>query len=59
MIGGFAIAAFPALYGSTGINTFIVNHESVVYRKDLGRGTPGIVMAMTTFNPDATWEKVE
>jgi hypothetical protein len=59
MIGGFAIVAFPAVYGSSGIHTFIVNHEGVVYRKDLGRDTSGIAMAMTTFNPDATWKKVE
>jgi hypothetical protein len=59
MIGGFAIVAFPAVYGSSGIHTFIVNHEDVVYRKDLGRDTAGIAMAMTTFNPDETWEKAE
>jgi hypothetical protein len=44
MIG---VVAFPVLYGSTGINISIVNHESVVYRKYLGRGTPGIAMAIT------------
>ncbi len=59
MIGGFAVVAFPAVYGSTGIHTFIVNHEGVVYRKDMGRDTAGIATAMTTFNPDATWKKVE
>ena len=59
MIGGFAVVAFPVSHGSTGVNTFIVNHEGVVYRKDLGRDTPGIAMAMTTFNPDSTWKKVE
>jgi hypothetical protein len=59
MIGGFAVVAFPAVYGSTGIHTFIVNHEGVVYGKDLGKGTTGIAVAMTTFDPDATWEKVE
>jgi hypothetical protein len=59
MIGGFAVVTFPAVYGSTGIHTFIVNHEGVVYRKDLGRDTAGIALAVTTFNPDATWKKVE
>ena len=59
LIGGFAVVAFPALYGSSGIQTFMVNHEGVVYRKDLGRETAEIVLAMTTFNPDATWKKVE
>ncbi len=59
MIGGFAVVAFPALYGSTGIHTFIVNHEGVVYRKDLGGETARIAMAMTAFDPDATWKKTE
>ncbi|MHB8908402.1 MAG: DUF2950 domain-containing protein [Syntrophales bacterium] len=59
MIGGFAVVAFPAVYGSTGINTFIVNHEGVVYRKDLGKETTRIAMAMMTFDPDATWTKVD
>jgi hypothetical protein len=59
MIGGFAVVAFPAVYGSTGIHTFIVNHEGVVYWKDMGRDTAGIAPAMTAFNPDATWKKVE
>ena len=59
MIGGFAIIAFPASYGSSGVNTFIVNHEGVVYRKDLRKDTAKIAMAMTEFNPDATWKKGE
>jgi len=59
MIGGFAAVAFPAVYGSSGIHTFIVNHEEVVYRKDLGKNTPKIASAMTVFNPDATWKKAE
>lgn len=59
MIGGFAMVAFPAQYGASGIMTFIVNHDGVVYQKDLGPDTPAIAQAMTTFNPDETWEKLE
>ncbi len=59
MIGGFAVVAYPATYASTGIMTFIVNHEGVVYQKDLGQNTEIAAQAMTFFNPDSTWEKVE
>ena len=56
LILGFGLVAFPARYGSTGINTFIVNQEGVVYEKDLGEKT-GKAAAMTTFNPDNTWHQ--
>jgi hypothetical protein len=59
MIGGFALVAFPAEYGASGIMTFIVNHDGVVYQKDLGKETVKIARAMTKFDPDQTWEKVE
>jgi hypothetical protein len=59
MIGGFALVAFPAEYGASGIITFIVNHEGVVYQKDLGKETGKIARGMTKFDPDKTWEKVE
>jgi hypothetical protein len=57
MIGGFALVAYPASYGSSGIMTFIVNHEGVVYEKDLGPATSAIASKMTKFNPDATWKR--
>ena len=57
MIGGFAMVAYPAQYGSSGIMTFIVNHDGVVYEKDLGPNTPALAHAMTKFNPDETWKK--
>jgi hypothetical protein len=57
MIGGFALVAYPAEYGSSGIMTFIVNHEGVVYEKDLGPNTAATARAMTKFNPDKTWKK--
>ncbi len=59
MIGGFAMVAYPATYASSGIMTFIVNHEGVVYQKDLGQNTEKAALAMELFNPDSTWEKVE
>jgi len=59
MIGGFAVVAYPAVYGSSGVMTFIVNHDGVVFQKDLGRGTAQSAKAMTAFDPDRTWKKVE
>jgi hypothetical protein len=59
MIGGFALVAYPAKYGSSGVMTFIVNHDGAVYQKDLGRNTEKTAQAMKLFNPDSTWKKVE
>lgn len=58
MIGGFALVAYPAQYGVSGVMTFIVNHEGVVYQKDLGPNSAAIARAMKEFNPDSTWKKV-
>jgi hypothetical protein len=58
MIGGFALVAYPAQYGVSGVMTFIVNHEGVVYQKNLGPNTAAIARAMKQFNPDDTWQKV-
>jgi len=58
MIGGFAMVAYPAQYGSSGIMTFIVNHDGVVYQKDLGPNTTALAQSMTQFNPDETWKKL-
>ena len=58
MIAGFAMVAFPADYGRTGIKTFIVNHYGVVYEKDLGPKTSKTAAAMTEYNPDVTWYAV-
>lgn len=59
MIGGFALEAFPEEYGVSGIKTFIVNHQGIVYQKDLGPMTGTIARQMTRFNPDKTWKRVE
>jgi hypothetical protein len=58
MIGGFALVAFPARYGVSGVMTFIVNHDGVVHQKDLGPSTAAVARAMKEFNPDSTWSKV-
>jgi hypothetical protein len=57
MIGGFAMVAYPASYGSSGVMTFIVNQEGVVYEKDLGPKTAEIAGKMSKYNPDRTWKK--
>lgn len=59
MIGGFAVVAYPAKYASSGVMTFIVNHDGVVYQKDLGEDTGKVAQSMKLFNPDDTWKKVE
>jgi hypothetical protein len=59
LFGGFAVVASPATYGVSGVKTFIVNHEGVVYEKDLGAATPTTAAAMTAYNPDKTWQKAE
>jgi hypothetical protein len=59
MIGGFALVAYPATYGNSGVMTFLVNQDGVVYQKNLGRTAEQIVKAMESFDPDPTWTKVE
>ena len=55
MIGGFAAIAWPASYGVTGVQTFIVNNDGDVFQKDLGPDTAKIAPDIKTFNPDKTW----
>jgi hypothetical protein len=59
MTGGFAIVAWPARYGSTGVVTFLVNADGVVFQKDLGPATAKTVAAMKAFDPDLTWARVD
>jgi hypothetical protein len=59
MVGGFALVAYPAFYNSSGIMTFIVNQDGVVYQKDLGKDTGKTAEAMVAFNPDQSWKEVE
>ncbi len=59
MSGGFAFVAFPAEYRSSGVMTFIVGSDGVVYQKDLGKQTGFIAERMKTYDPGATWQKAE
>ena len=59
MIGGFALVAAPADYRVTGVKTFIVSYEGVVYQKDLGTDTLKIFKAMELYNPDKTWQRTD
>jgi Protein of unknown function (DUF2950) len=58
MIGGFALVAYPAQYGNSGVMTFIVNRDGTMFEKDLGKNTATVAAAMKEYNPDPTWEKV-
>ncbi len=59
MIGGFALAAGPAEYGVTGVQTFIVSHDGVVYQQDLGSDTLKIFRSMQLYDPDKTWHRTD
>lgn len=59
MIGGFAILAYPAKFGASGIMTFMVNHDGVVFEKDLGETTAAEARKIQSFNPDAGWKKTQ
>ena len=56
MIGGFALVAWPAEYGNSGVMTFIVNQQGRVYQKDLGPKTGKRAPAMKRYDPDSTWQ---
>jgi hypothetical protein len=58
MIGGFALIAWPAEYGVSGVQTFIVSHDGTVYEKTLGQDTAQEVEKITEYNPDKTWRPV-
>jgi hypothetical protein len=59
MIGGFALVAYPAEYGNSGVMTFLVNHDGSVFQKDLGVRTSELARRMTAYNPDPSWKKVD
>ena len=59
MIGGFALVAAPAEYGVTGVKTFIVSNDGIVYEKDFGPDTLNVFRKMERFNPDKTWSQVK
>jgi Protein of unknown function (DUF2950) len=59
MTGGFAFVAYPAEYRSSGVMTFLVSEDGVVYQKDLGKKTEVLAKSMKEYNPDSTWQKSE
>ena len=59
MTEGFAFVAYPAEYRSSGVMTFIVNEDGVVYQKDLGWKTDSLAKAMKEYNPNSDWQKAE
>ena len=59
MVAGFALVAWPAQYGVSGVVTFVVNQNGMVYEKDLGPKTEALAKAMTLYNPDRTWKRAQ
>jgi hypothetical protein len=59
MVGGFAILAYPAEYGNSGVMTFMIDNDGVIVQKDLGKTTTETATALTEFDPDSTWGVVE
>jgi hypothetical protein len=59
MVAGFALVAWPAEYGVSGVMTFVVNQNGMVYEKDLGPKTEAVAKAMTLYNPDRTWKRAQ
>jgi hypothetical protein len=59
LTGGFALIAYPGQYASTGVMTFIVNQDGVVYQQDLGEHTSDVASAIVAYNPDSSWQPAE
>jgi len=59
MTGGFALVAYPAQYGNSGVMTFIVNHNGIVYEKNFGKQSAEIAGQMKVYDPDSSWKVVE
>jgi len=59
MIGGFALVAYPARWGASGVMTFVCNYKGIVHEKNLGKRTAAIAERMTRYNPDASWKKTD
>ena len=59
MFGGFALIAQPDVWGVSGVMTFVVNQDGVIYEKNLGKDTPALAQKITVFDPDETWHKVD
>ena len=59
LLGGFAVVAWPSKYGVSGVMSFVVNQDGVVFEKDLGAGTASAVAKISNFNPDKSWKRSE
>ena len=59
MVAGFGLVAWPADYGASGVMTFMVNRNGIVYEKDLGPATAEIAKTITLYNPDQTWRRAQ
>lgn len=59
LTGGFALIAYPAKYASSGVMTFIVNQDGIVYQQDLGEQTTDLASKITTYNPDSSWQPAQ
>jgi hypothetical protein len=59
MIGGFAVIAYPADYGASGVKSFLISHNGVLYEKDLGPDTKDVAMSIMAFDPTGGWSKVK
>jgi len=59
LIGGFAVVAWPADYGNSGIVTFLMSHEGIVYQRDLGEGSAKAAMSVNAYDPGPDWTRVE
>jgi hypothetical protein len=59
MSRGFALVAWPVHYDASGIMTFVVNHDGVVYEKDLGPETQAVVKGITRYDPDDSWRRAQ
>ena len=59
LFGGFAVVAYPSSYGNSGVKSFLVNHDGVVWEKDLGPSSAVEAGKMKAYNPDKTWSKVQ
>jgi hypothetical protein len=58
LVNGFAMLAWPAEYGSTGVASYLVNHSGDLYQRDFGSDTQRSALSMAAFNPDAGWTKL-
>jgi hypothetical protein len=58
LVSGFALVAWPARYGISGVQTFVINHSGDVFARDFGTNTPHVAPALRTFNPDHNWKEI-